>query len=246
MFQELKKRVNLAFISTMTVEGVVRNSDNKIYNHYVKAQQSLYGDAYAIREDNLFYIDDEASTTGDGGKWNVDDFLLGLIVLGPLYFSMVYPVIQIVKWLFWKKRIYRFIEKSNISKEQLENEFKIAEEVAPNYWISPQYTFLLSGVRVIIIKNQEIVWCYQVQGLRQGIERYVGLGTIEQKRYRSGLLPGNNTRNVFHYYETNFSHVVIGAEGEKKKMFKYNFADFLQLKYMNSFRENPPSLDETH
>ena len=61
--------------------------------------------------------------------------------------------------------LLRFIEKSNISKEQLENEFKIAEEVAPNYWISPQYTFYLSGVRVTIIKNKEIVWCYEVNGL---------------------------------------------------------------------------------
>ena len=237
---------NGVFISTMTVEGIVRNSDSKIYDYYVKALHQLYGDAYAVQEDHVFYIDDESSATGNGGKWKISDFLLVLIVLIPLYFVTVYPILQFVELLFWKKRIYRFIEKYNISKEQLESEFDIAKEVAPNYWISPQYTFYLSGVRVTIIKNKEIVWCYEVNGLRRGLQRYVGLGTIEQKRYRSGLLPGDNTEKVFCYYETNFPHIVIGTDGEKKYLFKHNFTQFLQLKYMKAVKENSPSLNETH
>ena len=220
-------------IEPITVQGYVGRANEKIYSNYLESLRELYGGDYALKETTVFYFDDGAST--EGGETGDDmAVLLGLFAMLIIFGSITYAFVIIVKSSCFFLCIKKFISQNGISRIQLENEFKIAEEVAPNYWISPQYTFSLAGSSVSIIKNKDIVWCYEVNGLRRGLQRYVGVGTIGQERHKSGLLPGSNPNKVFQYYEENFPHIVTGNDAEKKDLFKHNFAEFLKLKYMQN------------
>ena len=79
-----------------------------------------------------------------------------------------------------------------------------------NYWITPQYTFYIRNLEVIVIKNKDIVWCYPINWIGKSFVSSIELGTIQEKKYRSDVKLTKGTDEVLQYYELNFPHIVIG------------------------------------
>ena len=203
---------NKLLVEMITVEGYVRESDNKIYNYYVAALKRFYGDQYRVLNDKIYYID-----CADTDSGSVNSFKKWLII-STIAITIITCALCLFFATFWKKRIFKYMAQKNIARLDLELEFAKAKEVVPNYWISPQYTFYLGALSATIIINDEIEQCYQFT-LINGRYRifYVGLDTVQKKRYKSGVQKTtNDVQKVIQYYEANFPHIEIGKAVIKK------------------------------
>ena len=203
---------NKLIVDMITVEGYVRENDKKIYNFYVEALKRFYGEQYRVYNDKIYYIDCVDTDSG-----SVNSFTKWLII-GTVAITIITNVLCLIFSTFWKKRILEYMSQNNIARLDLELEFAKAKEVVPNYWISPQYTFYLGALSATIIKNDEIEKCYQFTQI-SGQYRvfYVGLETVQKKKYKSGAQKTtNDVQNVLQYYEANFPHIEKGKAVIKK------------------------------
>lgn len=166
----------------------------------------------------VYYIDDGASIIVKEPDESDAILGIGFIFIVIIYGTIGYTIFRIAQILSWQKPIRRFIKANNLSKEGLLKEFSLAEQVAPNYWISPQYTFYLGVLSATIIKNDEIEQCYQFTQINGKYRTfYVGLDTEQKKRYKSGAQKTtNDVQKVLQYYEANFPHIKIGKAIIKK------------------------------
>lgn len=132
------------------------------------------------------------------------------IIIGTISFTFLLWLVCSFYACFWKKRILKYMSKNNIARLDLELEFAKAKEVIPYYWISPQYTFYLGVLSATILKNEEIVKCYQITYAGKYQTYYVGLEAEQKKRYKSAALEMVDVEKVLQYYESNFPHIIIG------------------------------------
>lgn len=210
------------------VEGYVREAGDKSRQCYIEALNEIYGEGYANNITTVYFIDDENVTIGEtyaSYQWIFLLFMGGMVA---------YVLVLILQGLHYRKGIKSFMAENGINAAVLENEFRLAEEVANCFWISPQYTFFVTTAQVKIINNKEIVWAYRKTHSGKTTTYSVVLCTVNQKRYDSGVQMRDGVEKVLQYYEKNFPFIVIGADREKRRLFKRNFAGFLQLQYIRN------------
>lgn len=98
----------------ITVEGYVRESDNRIYNYYVEALKRIYGEQYRVFNDKIYYID-----CADTNSESVDSVTKWTIIV-TILFTIILCVLCFFYATFWKKRILKYISQKNITRLDLE------------------------------------------------------------------------------------------------------------------------------
>lgn len=206
------------FAETITIEGYVYETNdkvfdpnNKVYEEYTTALRWIYGEDYKIDEPSVFYIYDGSDIQDEDEQSGETGFAFMLLIVAIMFITIAYIIVRCLQILFWKKNIHEFMRQNRISKTQLQEEFKNAEKVISNYWISPQYTFYIRDLEVVVLKNQDIVWCYPINWFGNRNVTSIGLGTIQGAKYRSDVKMRKSTEKVLQYYANNFSHLVIGS-----------------------------------
>ncbi|MCR4690261.1 MAG: hypothetical protein K5739_02820 [Lachnospiraceae bacterium] len=211
------------------VNGVVRklNSDERQYfveavQYFYENNKPRYGDVYYIDGGNVM------------GKHQGDTKLL-LLELCFIFFYVAMAVIlavYTVKAFQYPKVIEEFLLQSRMSKSQLETAFQSAEEVYKGIWISPEITVFFEIRGFGIVRNRDLVWAYVIMERGYKGSRKYYLELYDKNKNRCGHIGVNHKyQPVLDYYEKYCTHIVIGLDEEKQRLFDFAFDKFLRLRY---------------
>lgn len=219
------------YIPSLQVEGYVRKLSDEKKHFYVEALNWVYGEGYADRIGNVYYIDDENSCRGDqliltmGTMW--------LIMLIPT----LYACVVILRWLNYRKVMERFLMQNHISEALAEKEFLRADEVGKDFWISPRITVFIGLKGLGVLKNKDIVWAFLKTHHGKTATYSVEVYTIDKKRYSASVTYADG-KKILEYYKQKFPYIVIEKDREKNRLFQHDFDSFLQLQYTRYEKED--------
>ena len=157
-------------------------------------------------------------------------FLLLFVII------FIFACVSTVRSLRFRNIIAEFLINNNVSRPALEKEFARAEEIAQNYWLSPELTISCVGNKFVILRNKNLVWMYVESvsaGPRYGHIYYLNIVDKNKNNAARISFPGGRVPDeLFPHYERICPHIANPTDPEAARLYELSFESrFLSYKY---------------
>lgn len=129
------------------------------------------------------------------------------------------------------KNLKKFISKNpGVTMEQIDMDFRAAQQVSKHIWVGEHYTIYMSGLYAYIIDNTKLVWAYYY--------RRTGRNSVSQLRTFNVNKGGQfincsetEAKKIMEIYAPAQHQMILGYDKNWEKMYNKDFKSFLNLQY---------------
>lgn len=209
--------------SSFTVTGTVKKMDSQSLSFYNQTMSYLFTDYEYASE--AWYIDDE---TVNGDHYS-SVYLLSILAL-------IAVVIAIINLIFiftgkYKSGVDKYLKKNpQTSLNELDSEFSMAVQAYKKGWVGMQHIFVITGSRVEILDNKDLVWCYYYHRSGRYSVSQLRCFTVNKKMIALDMSK-SDAMAMMECMESRLTHVLLGYDAEYEKMYKKDFQGFLNIRY---------------
>lgn len=209
--------------ASFQIQGTLHTMDAQTLSYFNRTMEYIFEDyqfvdeAYYIEADQINGVNIVAIK-----RISIFIFILWLIAL-----------IQLLRSLggSYKKGFKEYlIQHPTETMNGLECDFNQAISIGKQIWLGRNHTFTVSNGKCVIIKNAELIWAYYYESSSKVKIRQIRYYTKDRKMRFFGT-NAKDAAMLLALYETKFSHIVIGYDREKKRIFDHDFHTFLNQKY---------------
>lgn len=172
-----------------------------------------------------YYID--TSTVGTHKKSTI--YIWGGLMVAAILYAL-YILISLFTGSHEKKIKKYLASHSDVSMDQIEEDFADATCVGRAIWVGKRWTIYTHGIYGRIEENKDIVWAYYYRPSGRSHESSLRLYN-KNKKMASINATKAVAMEVINIYEKEQRHIVLGYSRQLKSMFSGNFQGFLDMRF---------------
>ena len=215
----------------LKVKGEVTKMKGDVYTHFKSTMQT-----YDYTEDDIPFI--TLNLIVDNSSISLAELVftaLGVLII-------IIPILMIIYALSIGS--VRKLEKELNSKgmgylEKVENDYMNSEKFGNNLRIGKHFTFVIKGLKNVVIPNEEIIWAYNAKtthrtnGIKTGTTFAIVIVNVEKKTFNANMKNENTANAVLALYASLTDTIVLGYDVQFKIMINSNLEEFLNITYRN-------------
>lgn len=229
--------------TVVTVKGKLNKMDGQLYRYF---KEFILNYEYYTEED-IPFISINLCLEDEGFSGKAVFFIIG--VIGILLAIIILIYVLVTGGVRKVKKQFQGMGPEEL--ERIDNDYLNAACINKNVRIGRYYTFIMSTMSGLVIKNDELIWAYtnKVQHRTNGIPTGTTYSVlVYDVNGKSHSLPSKNEQmcqEILNRYSQISNRIIIGYDDEYMQLFRTDFKRFLSIAYnridnvpMNDNNEN--------
>lgn len=217
--------------TSIQVTGTIAPMTETIYNYYI----NYFAEAGFTEEElegwALPYVL-HSNYTGEVENYVV---YLGIGAVIVLILIALIIVMKLITGVYLSKIRKMIKNGTSAVEEYMDRDYQAAMTIE-RVKVGKIYTFFFKGIKVDLVKNEEIVWAYnqeithRVNGIKAGVTKSLVMFTKDKKKYKLDMKKKESVLQALYALKEINQGIVLGYSDELKQCFDRDFQKFLTLK----------------